>query len=99
LSLAQQMLMGGRQVVFFCVLFGTGLACGRSTPTTPSKAGSVDIRVVAGPSGAASDATGLEWSAGWTVFVDAGRPPTGAPLTGGTFIRGLPAPVSVAGVS
>jgi plastocyanin len=54
---------------------------------------------VASPSGVGSDATGLEWAAGWTVFVDAGTPPTGAPRTGGIFIRGLAAPVSVTEVS
>lgn len=90
--------MGGRELVFVSVLFGTGIACGPS-PTTSSKAGIEDIRVVGGPSRAGSDATGVEWSVGWTVFVDAGTPPTDAPPTGGAFIRDLAAPVSIDEVS
>ena len=93
------MLMGCKEVVFVSVLFATGSACGPSTTAPISTAGIEDIRVVAGPSGAGSDATGLEWSAGWTVFVDAGTPPTGAPAAGGAFVRGLSTPVSVAEVS
>jgi hypothetical protein len=97
--LHEPIFVGDRKLVFFFVLFTINLACGASTPTTSSRVGIEDIRVVTGPSGVGSDATGLEWSAGWTVFVDAGNPPTGAPPTGGTFIRGLAAPVSVAEVS
>jgi hypothetical protein len=93
------MLMSGRKLVLFSVLVSTGVACGPSTPTTSSKAGIEDIRVVAGPSAVGSDATGLEWGAGWTVFVDAGTPPADAPPTGGIVVRGLAPPVSVSEVS
>ena len=55
--------------------------------------------MVVGPIGAGSNNTGLQWAAGWTVFLDAGTPPEGAPTDPGTVIRQLPAPVSVAGVS
>ena len=93
------MLMRGIKLGCYSVLCIAGLACGRSTPTASSKTGVEDIRVVAGPSAAGSDATGLEWAAGWTVFVDAGTPPSDAPATGGTFIRDVKAPVSVAEVA
>src|SRR5262245_43027305 len=91
--------MINRKLGIFFVLFTTSLGCGPSTPTAASKTDSEDIRVVTGPSAVGSDATGLEWAAGWTVFVDAGTPPTDAPQTGGIFVRGLTVPVSVAEVS
>jgi hypothetical protein len=92
------MLMGSRRLGLISILFWTGAACG-STASAPSKPVTADVRVVTGPIGVGSDATGLEWSAGWTVFVDAGTPPAGAPPTGGIVLRGLAAPVSVAEVS
>ena len=91
--------MSNRKLGLLSVLFAASVACGRSTPTAASKTNSEDIRVVSGPSAVGSDATGLEWAAGWRVFVDAGTPPTDAPQAGGTLVRGLTAPVSVAEVS
>src|SRR5262245_6646731 len=91
--------MSNTKLGIVVVLVTTSLACAQSTPTAASKTASEDIRVVSGPSAVGSDATGLEWAAGWTVFVDAGSPPPDAPQTGGIFVRGLTAPVSVAEVS
>lgn len=76
--------------------------CGRrTTPTGPdsSVVGVEDVHVAAGPAGAGSDNTERQWAAGWSVFVDAGTRPTGAPSDPGIFIPRLPTPVVVAEVS
>jgi hypothetical protein len=55
--------------------------------------------VVLGLNSVGSDATGLQWGVGWSVFLDAGTPLDDAPLSGGMFVRGLAGPVSVTEVS
>jgi hypothetical protein len=87
--------------ISFCVLVMAALlACGAcSSPTTSSKLAIQNVRVVLGLNSVGSDATGLQWGVGWSVFLDAGTPLDDAPLSGGMFVRGLAGPVSVTEVS